>query len=491
MEDVAPRPRREVVLLGLTVALVGLVFLVAVSPWAGRDPGYSLDGFNASVWGLGARAAADDPIGSRLGGVQPDGDRYANHPPLTVWTAAVGDAVSGGRSWAVRGPAVLASLAALVALAVLLADARMRWEAVAAGVVVMGTTGMFLTYGAMLDTPVVSLPFGLLALVVAQRAWQGRPPSIPLVVAAGALAALSGWQAAVAASLAAAVCAFGPGARAPARRPAVALATGVGLGGAVTVGWILAVQRSLRPLLDQAGNRTSRTETDVSWYRAIGTHLADLYGPTPLLVVLVLAVVAGLALPRRDPGRDGPRLVLAIVAVTVVGYSLAFRNGAAVHDYWTYWATALFGVGAAAAAQGVLDRGRGTLARVGALALVAGLVGSVAVAGLVRQPDAETHIRDGLLVAELLDRVPDAEEPTAVALAVYGSPGELPWAEIAVHGRAVAVDDPADLGALPPDLPVLVILRGPPSPQLREVARIADDRFALLPAEALRQHLDG
>ncbi len=541
MDGVAPR-RRGVALLVATVAVAGAAFLVAVAPWARADPGYSLDGFNASVWGLGARAAADDPVASRGGGVQPDGDRYANHPPLTVWAAATGDWLSGGRSWAVRAPAVLASLLALAVLAVLLREAGLRPGAAAAGVAVAATTGMFLTYGAMLDTPVVSLPFGLLALVVAQRSWQGRPPPVPVLMGAGALAALSGWQAALVATLAAATCALGltdPPTRA--RRAAISLLAGVGLGAGITIAWIGWVHTSVGPLFDQAGFRAGGRGTDAPWTSAVAEHLADLYGPAPVLVLLAVALVVALVVrPAPRPGTEsgdtpvggtpvggtpvgdaglgdavvgpaapesapepralpwwrprGLRPVAAVLGVGVVGYTLVFRNGAAVHDYWTYWGIALVAVGVAAVTQVALDaaeRSSRAAVRRGGPVAIALVVGAAAVTGTVHQSTAETRIREGLDLLPILEQVPDAPRPTAAAMAVYGAPGELPWADIATRGRAVQADDVAALRQLPPDLPVLVVLRRPPSPALRQRATASNDRFVLLPASDLLDHLDG
>lgn len=538
---------RGVPLLVATVVLVGAAFLVGVAPWATEEPGYSLDGFNASTWGLGARAAADDLFASRAGGVQPDGNRYANHPPLTVWAATVGDWASGGAPWAVRAPAVLASLAALALLAVVLCDAGLRPGATAAGVVVAGTSGMFLTYGAMLDTPVVSLPFGLLALAAAQRAWQGRAPTTAVLMAVGALAALSGWQAALTATLAAGVC--GLGATTPpsiARRAAGALVVGVALGAGVTVAWIGWVRTSLSPLFEQAGRRVDGQGTSAWWGDALGGHLLDLYGPWPVLVGLLAAVVAALVLrpptaaepqevlapadaaawlagvpaagsapsapvPPSGPGADasvagtadgrvawwrprGVRPLAAILVVAIAGYTLLFRNGAAVHDYWTYWGVALVGLAVAAVAQVVLDAGDRSahaVVRVGAAGALTALVLAGGVAGTVHRTRAEERIREGLDVLPLLDEVPDARDPRTTTLAVHGSPGELPWADIATHGHAVRVDDLAELRRLPPDLPVLVVLHQPASPALQARAVDRTAGFVLLPAGELVDHLEG
>ncbi|QYG95235.1 hypothetical protein HC251_24255 [Iamia sp. SCSIO 61187] len=505
MEATATRSRRGLVALVATVAVVAVAFLVAVAPWATDDFGYSLDGFNGAAWGLGARALADDPLDSRLGGVRPEGDRYANHPPLTVWSAAIGSAVSGDEPAAVRAPALLAGLLALAVLALLLHDAGLRPAATAAGVALAGTSGMFLTYGAMLDTPVVSLPFGLLALAAAQRVWQRRPPPTPALVAIGAVAALAGWQSALAAGLGGATCLLAaPGEGPSPRRGAVALGAGIAAGAAVTLGWAAWVHGGLRPLIDQAGFRSGvrRSDAAAGWLDRLGRHLDDLYGPAPVLAAIAVAVALGLvAGPGRADGTRwwrpaGLRPVLAVLVVTVVGYTLLFRNGAAVHDYWTYWGVALVGAGAAAVVQVLTADDRSPLARLpdGIRTGVVGVVVvALAVAGYGRQSGAETRIREGLDVIPVLEQVDRPDRPTQVVVAVRGSSGELPWVHHIVHGRAVTADDVASLRRLPPDLPVLVILRGPPSPALRALATDVDEdgRFLLVPAGDLLRHLGG
>lgn len=556
--------RAGAVALAFVVAAVAVAFLGAVAPWSSDDFGYSLDGFNGSVWGLGARAAADDPIGSRLGGVHPGGESYANHPPITVWTAAIGSAVSGDRPGAVRAPALIASVGALLVLALLLHDAGLRREAVAAGVVLTGTSGMFLTYGAMLDTPVVGLPFGLAALAAAQRVWQGRSPPRGVLVLVGALAALAGWQAALAAALAAGVALLAPEAvgegRSP-RRGALALTAGVAIGTALTAGWIAWVYGGLGPLFDQAQWRTGQDGfgTDAPWGTAMGGHLTDLYGPAPVLLLIAAAAFVAVASSRPRPvptvveppegtadaegpvagGEDGEnvdaratgdgvapeggedretqgadewvdggadgggparrrwwrpvglRPVALVLVLTVVGYTLAFRNGAAVHDYWSYWGIALVGVGGAAVVDVVLVRTplRRLPHAVTAVLVAAALV-PLALAGHDRRTTAETRTRQGLELLPVLGEVPPPEDPRTVAVAVMGATGELPWAEHLVHGRAVLADDLPALRRLPPRLPVLVVLRAPASPALREIAIAGNRRFVLVRAGALVRHLD-
>jgi hypothetical protein len=476
------------------------------------------------VWGQGARAAVEDPIASRLGGVQPDGHRYANHPPLTVWSGAVLSAASGDSPVAVRLPAVLASLLALAALALLLSDAGVAPGAVVVGVAAAGTCSMFLTYGAMLDTPVVSLPFALLALVAAQRGWRGRPLPTWMTVTAAALACLAGWQATLLTGILVAVGLVVD------RRTAARLLAGMAVGVGLTVAWIAWVHGSLGPLFDQATYRTSAGGTQVPWLTAQQRHLGDLYGPVLLVLVAIGLVVALLPGLRRTapaasggatepapsdqpsvqpteptPGTEptastappwartalaGLRPLALVLVVAVVGYTLLFRNGSAIHDYWTFWGVALVAVGSAAIADRlIVPATRQGLPTTLVTAATGVVVVVLAVTGLARDSDAEQRVRDGADLIAVIEEAPDAADPTATAIAVYDQPGTLPWADYAVDGHAVHADDVDDLRALPPDLPVLVVLGGPASPALRSQAFAFNDRFALVPAGALADHL--
>jgi len=489
---------RRVILAAVLV--VGSLFVIHAGPWISRGFGYSLDGFNGAVWGQGARAAVEHPIGSRLGGIQPDGHRYADHPPLTVWSSSILSAVSDDSPIAVRLPAVLASLLALAALALLLADAGLAPGAVVVGVVTAGTCSMFLTYGAMLDTPVVSLPFALLALAAAQRDWRGRPVPGWMTVGAAALACLSGWQAALLTGIVVGISLLVD------RRTAARLLAGMTVGVAVSVAWIGWVHGSLRPLLDQATDRSGSGGTHVSWLTAQQRHLGDLYGPVLLILVAAGLVVALLpdTTERTEPAETsepvgppwirpalaGLRPLVLVLVASVAGYTLLFRNGSAIHDYWTFWGVALVAVGAAALADRLLAlaTGRGlpstlvTVATVVVVVVIAGL-------GLARDSDAERTVRNGVDLIAVIEKAPDAADPTEAAIAVYDQPGTLPWADYAVDGAAVHADDVEDLRALPPDLPVLVVLGGPASLALQERALAFNDRFALVPAASLANHL--
>lgn len=113
-----PVGRRWWIAVGITLlAIAAAIGPVVVSPF-----GDSVDGVNAGVWGHGSRSVRQDIGGSRLGSfVQHRVPAvYVNHPPLLVPVTAAVEAVAGERPWATRLPALLATLAATVVLALLL-----------------------------------------------------------------------------------------------------------------------------------------------------------------------------------------------------------------------------------------------------------------------------------------------------------------------------------------------------------------------------------
>lgn len=411
-----------------------------------------------------------------------------------MWSAAAAVAVGGDHPVTARLPAIVAAAVTPALLGLLLSRSGVRPAAVVVGLVAGATSSMALAYGVMLDTPVVSLPAGIAVLLVAQRSWTGDPPSTAALVGAGALAAAAGWQAALLALVATAVTA------AVDRRAAVRLGLGAVLGVALTLTWAAWVHGSLAPLVGQAGVRSGGA-TPGSWTDAVPDDLRDLFGPVLLVLTAVGAAVAvarrpvatgdGSVAPSR-PGRTlpGVRPVAAVLALTIVGYTLVFRNGAAVHPYWTFWGVALVAVAVAALADAVLaplDRGGGWRWATGAVAAVA--AGALLLSGLSGTSRSEQRIRDGLDVLVLLDEVPDADRPTDVAVGVRGDPGTSPWAEHAVRGRAVPADRPSEVRRLAPDLPVVVILAAPPSDALRAAAIGIEGRFALVRADDLAEIL--
>lgn len=484
-------------LLALTIVLLAATLVIHVAPWATKGFGFSYDGYNGAMWGLGARGAVEDPIGNRLGGVQPSGYRYANHPPLLVWTTAVTGGLTDERPSALRAPALLASLAALVLLAALLRDVGFGLVEIAGGLAVAGTSAMFLTFGAMLDTPVLSLPFGLAAVWAAQRAWQGRPPPTPVLVAAGALAALAGWQSLLAAVLATALTLRSPSP--DGRRAGRFLGAGALAGLAVTLTWIAWVKGTLLALGDQA---TYRTGTDTAaWFGRQEDHLGDLYGPILLTIVLVGLVLALVLRPRATlsttdaPGAPdapaasawaGVRPLAGLLAAVVIGYTLTFRQASAAHAYWTFWGIALLAV----AATTVLHRirqGAARLPRPAAVAIqAAAVVGVIALAaaGAGHRSRNDQSIQEGLDAVPVLAAAPRASQPDQATLVVRGDEPFLPQADLITDGRAGAAGDVAQL---PPDTLVFLVANGEPSPEVRAAAVAVDGRYVLMRAGDYRR----
>lgn len=482
-----PRPGWPEVLLALTVIALALTLVVHVSPWVTKGFGFSHDGYNGAMWALGARGAVEDPIGNRLGGIQPSGHPYANHPPLLVWTTAVTGGITGERPIALRAPALLASMAALAVMAALLRDAGYGAAATAGGLALAGTSAMFLTYGAMLDTPVLSLPFGLAALWAAQRCWQGRPPPRPVLIAAGLLAALAGWQSLLAAAMATALVLVAP--TRPGRRAGRALGAGALAGLALTLTWVAWARGTLLGLGTQAAHRT-RIGT-AEWFDRQIAHTGDLYGPVLLGVAAAgtLCALIGAGAgdragdDRRRRGWRGPRPLAGVVAAVVVAYTVALREASATHDYWTYWGVALLAV-AATALLHTIAHGIRRLPRPAAVtvrALAAAAVVTLAAAGAAHRSDADHYIREGLDAVPVLAAAPRAPRPDQPSLVMRYQPIETPWADFATHGRNRTAT-PAELALLPPDQLVFLVAVGEPSPEVRAAAIASQGRYVLMRA---------
>ncbi len=469
------------ILLALTIVILAGTLVVHVSPWVTKGFGYSADGYNGAMWGLGARGAVEDPIGNRLGGIQPSGYRYANHPPLLVWTTAVTGGLTDERPVALRAPALLASLAALVVLAALLRDAGLDPVDVAGGLAVAGTSAMFLTYGAMLDTPVLSLPFGLAAVWAAQRAWQRRPPPQPVLLVAGLLAALAGWQSLLAAALATALTLRAPAA--DGRRAGRVLGLGALAGLAITLAWIAWVKGTLRTLSDQASYRTGLDTGE--WFGRQEANLGALYGPI-LLAVVAVGLVLALALrpePTSPRTWSGVRPLAGLLAAAVVGYTVVFRQASAAHDYWTFWGVALLAVAAAALLHGVRQGAR-RLPRSAAVVVrsvaVVGVV-ALAVSGAGHRSRSDLSIRDGLGAVPVVTAAPRASSPDQATLVVPGPEPILPWADFVTGGRAAQAATPEDVDRLPPDTLVFLV-SADLGPEIRAAAVAAEGRYVLIRA---------
>ena len=470
------------VLLAFTI--VALAATDHVSPWITKGFGYSTDGYNGAMWGLGARGRSR----IRSATVWVASIPAATATPTTlllVWTTAVTgvDRRAAGRpaprpSWPAWSPCSCSRPCC---------DAGFGLGEIAGGLAVAGTSAMFLTYGAMLDTPVLSLPFGLAAIGAAQRAWQGRPPPAPVLVIAGLLAALAGWQSLLAVVVGAALTLCSPST--DGRRAGRILGAGAAAGLAITLAWIAWVKGTLLALGDQAAYRAGIDTAQ--WLDRQQTHAGDLYGPV-LLVVAAVGLVLAVALPHRpNPDvrcPDAPLLTGATCRPLWRGGHPLHRDlpgASALHDYWTFWvwpcwrwpprpllSTRVVHVVASGCS-------RPAAVAVHSLAVVGVVV--LALSGAGHRSRADQSIQEGLGAVPVLAAAPRASSPDQATIVVRGPEQILPWADFATGGRARGAL-PADLARLPPDTMVFLIANGDPSPEVRTAAAAVDGRYVLIRA---------
>jgi len=249
-------------------------------------------------------------------------------------------------------------------------------------VVLVAATPMFLVYGAMLDTPVTSLPFGLAVLVVWQRALRGQRVPWPLAAGLATLAVLAGWQSLLVAAVVGAWALLRLKRGSGDRTSNAAFAGGSLVGAVLLTGWLLwAFGGTLAPLFDQFRVRTGET---------VPIPLSSLAGAlrgevTTMFGIAAVLGAAGLIIALRD---RRTRAMATVALVVTLPYPVVFRSGAVNHDYWTYWFLLPIGVGLAAGADRPLASRGATVRRevlVTATAVVAALLLTV---GLWTKPDA-------------------------------------------------------------------------------------------------------
>lgn len=496
--------------IGCALLAVVAVLLFHVSPWITAGLGDSHDGYNAAVWGLGARGAVEDPIGNRLGGVHPDGFHYASHPPLLVWSLTPVVALADDWPLGLRLVPLGASIAAVGLLVVLILQAGISKWATAAGVLLAGTSGMYLTYGALVDTPVFSLPFALAAIWAAQRTWQSRPPPVWLALVVGSLAALAGWQALFAAAIAGALAVVASIRSSSQSQPAAfGLLCGAGIGLLVDLSWTWWVLGRLSPLLDQG---ISRSELPASmWFDHQAEFALDLFG-APLLIISGLGILAALlitvtawARKARTPGTTAeqrPRMVsvwntsaplLAVLAIAVAVYAAIFKNGAWVHSYWNYYGVALAGVACASLVDAVV-RWTGSFspaARRTVIGALAAVTVVIAASGAGTRSLADDQIQAGLDVVPLVESLPRAADPHQIVVNTVGGDPVKPWLRWTTHGQNgdVALADVADL---PRGDEVLITLPFTVDPSAwNDTSALVSGKFALLRAGDLAEMSGG
>lgn len=392
--------------LAVTAALVlTSVLRVAADPF-----GESHDGRNGSIWSAQAEALrTEGPVASRIGARFAGDQEYANHPPLIVVETAAAQAVLGAGRWASRAPAYLGSIVSLVLLWRIARRLGLSSAATAWGLAVASSSHLFTAYLAMLDTPVTSLPFGLLlldrALAIGGR---DEPARSWALVPLAALCGVAGWQSLFLAVVVGAWLLLG--AR---RRDLGALVLGgavVGL--ALVLGWQLWVHGSFDNLLEQLRRRSGNELLEehgggpVDAWRRQAEFVASLANPVGLL-----AGAAGLVLLTRDG--SWRRTAAVAAGLAVVGYDALLPGGAAFHDYWSYWLVVPVALGTARIAEDLLATPPSLRHARGPVAAVAAVVLLLAPAFALGRSEAADQQREGLHAAALAAR---AEAPPARSL---------------------------------------------------------------------------
>lgn len=441
--------RRRLLPLILVVGLA-VLFLGRDAPRLTAGFGPSHDGRNAATWGAASRALRTEGIvDSRLGGVTgpSEADRYANHPPGIVVETAVAERLAGEHRIVTRAPAWLASLAVLALVCWLLVDAGLAPLAVAAGVVAVFGSAMFLVYGFLLDTPVTSLPAFVAALLVAQRAAAGRPPPWWVAALIGLAAGLTGWPA-VTGAAAAGVWLLVRSDRRRTARVVVALAGGTALGVASSVAWAWWTYGDLATLFDNAGTRHNGVALATSLRHQVG-YLADL-----VPWALPLGLLGGLAAAADRRVRGPFTASLAAVAV----YALVFAEGADVHDYWNYAILVPLGIGAAAGADWLLRRAdTGGRSPVGPALLALAVV--LAASAAIRPSVAGERIDDARSFPPLVDAAAAIAPSQGPVVAFLGGRNQTTeWIEYETGRPGIVVHDLAGIRALARDQPELGLI---------------------------------
>lgn len=425
---------------GVAVALLvafGALVIAVVGPRLTLSFGPAHDGYNAATWGAGSRALREDGvIASRLGTRRADGSTYARHPPAIVLETAASEEVFGEHRWATRLPAFVASLAAIALVGLLLLSLGISPAATAVGIVAAFGSAMFGGYASMVDTPVVGLPFGV-AVVTVWRLRAARrhvPDALVAAVAAGAV--LTSWLGVLTVIAVAATAA----ARRPERPTARAVGLGGGLGLLILAAWLLWAYGSLESLMEALRERTGGGAIEVTMLDALKVIVDDWRSLFPFWVVPL--GMFGLVLSRRS---YDTAVTSALLLGVVGAWTLAFREGAAIHDYWTYWIVVPLALGCALAVDEALAHAsrRGPLV-VPALALVA--LGLSAVGLTVDQRPGRDH-KAAAAVGAMVEHATFPPTQRVAWYVPFGSEG-VPWLSYLERRPASAITTLAEADAV-------------------------------------------
>jgi len=425
--------------------------------------GDSKDGVNAGAWGLASRQVRHAGLGPSRWGAQASGrapEVYVNHPPLIVATTAASEAALGEHPWSSRLPNLLATGAAGVLVLLITLELGHRPATALAATALAFGAPMVRTYGAMVDTPVLGLPFAAGLTLLWVRSRHGRPAPPLAWAAVGVttmLASWLGWAIAPVVLVSLVI--------RRERRAAIALGSGILLGGAAVLVWVVQSGAGVDGLLGLAATR-SGARAAVSLPDGLRANLASAYPAWTLVLAL-----PGLVLAFR---REASRGVAGLWWVTVVAWCVAFQERAATHEYWTWWALLPLAVGWAALLDATVPHltSRAVRRSLPAVAVALGMVGAV-----LPSP-GWTRFEGGVEAGRLLSAT---TYPPGQARAWVLSDGSdvLPWVSYET-GIPMTPLRPADLDGLaasaPSDLVLAAFTRG------RASATVASERCLAAPA---------
>lgn len=422
-----------------------------------RSPfGDSHDGRNGAVWASGSRSLRRyGPMESRLGARRETSPGtfavYIDHPPLIYVETAAAELVGGQHPWASRAPAWLGSTVAIFLLWILLDEVGIGSVASAVGVVLGLGCPMFAVFGTMLDSWIIGLPWALATLLLWERGRQGRPvrPALLAIVTVGTVGSCwLGWL------IVGLVCGSDLAvARRGSRltieaRTRLVVAAGTGLAVGAWIVWASGSLDGLRSVFLSRSGNNGATPSLTTLAKAAWGYTRDLWAPWQL-VLGGPALVVGLT-------RRATRPLVAVGLAAVSAWCLLFRDGFAIHGYWTYWLTVPLAAGFAAGFDvlfGMLVDAR--------RAIAAASCAAVGLLGLVIPSFARFRLDLGITAGDVLSH---ATYPSDQRTSWYfGSlPGPVDWIAYATErppANLATAEDVVTLAAASPHS--LVLVAGP------------------------------
>lgn len=465
------RSGRARTILALTVAALGIMFIGLNANVLGAGFGYSHDGFNASVWSIGARSMERDGVlESKFGGVSPD-RVYANHPPIIYSTVAAARALPIDNHLAARLPALISSLVALGLIAALLYELGFSTIATVGALSLMATSTMFIVFGPMIDTFVLALPICTAIVLILARTLHDKSNPVWLLVGVPLLGALTSWTSVMFTIVAIAALLVRPERRTTSRSTVAPMALGVGTGLVISVSWIWWVYGSLTRFVSVAMKRSGAEETfETTFGEVLAKQGGYLWDAMP-----ILCVVGGIGIVLALRSRS-IRPIASVTTLSVVIYALVFRDGAHHHQYWNFALLIAAAVGTAQLLDLLVDRTAPLRHRRNVLIATIGLV---AIASLLLPSTAARSRSQGLEIARLFDAIGASGDypvtPSEPVLGVTGPAiGAAPWLVYPTDGqtRFVRAQPAALLVATldDPDLPIMV-----PTDKLPQLVGPRDD----------------